>query len=329
MFGTPAFAVPTLETLALDPRFSVELVVTQPDRPAGRGHRLTPSPVKTAAIALRLPVYQPDRVRTEEQRSPLRDIGADIFVVGAYGQIFGRELLALPRLGCVNLHASLLPAYRGASPVSAAIAAQETSTGVSLMRMERGLDTGPVIATIAVDIAPDDTTASLTDKLAVAGATLANGALPGYATGDLEPVPQEGPATLTRPMVKADGWIAWQASAMEIDAQVRAMWPWPRAWTTVSSQDGEFWPLQIHRASHVTDESTGTSGEPGLVIGGGQSLLVETGAGLISLDTVQEPGGRLVPGAALLARGRVAPGVVLGTSGAPDSPPPLVRLVDS
>ena len=124
MFGTPAFAVPTLETLASDPRFSVVLVVTQPDRPAGRGQRLAASPIKAAASALGLPIYQPERLRTGEQVAPLRDIGADLFVVAAYGQIFGREMLAMPRLGCINLHASLLPAYRGASPVSAAIAAQ-------------------------------------------------------------------------------------------------------------------------------------------------------------------------------------------------------------
>lgn len=329
MFGTPAFAVPTLETLASDPRFSVVLAVTQPERPAGRGQRLAASPVKAAASALGLPIYQPERLRTGEQVAPLRDIGADLFVVAAYGQIFGREMLAMPRLGCINLHASLLPAYRGASPVSAAIAAQETHTGVSLMRMERGLDTGPVIATIAVDIAPDDTTAMLTDKLAVAGATLANGALPGYAAGDLKPVAQEGPATLTRPMVKADGWVDWHANATAIDAQVRAMWPWPRAWTTVTPAGGEAWPLQIHRASHVTDESTGTSGEPGRIIGDGRELLVETAAGLLSLDTVQEPGGRPVPGATVIARGRLAPGDVLGRVGAPEPPPPLIRLVDS
>jgi len=165
-FGTPEYAVPALAALAEDPRFTVVLVVTQPDRPAGRGHALLPPPVKMEALQRGLRVYQPESLRRHSEREPLIEADADVFVVAAFGLIFGKRTLALPRMGCLNLHASLLPKYRGASPVAAAILQGDRETGVSLMLMDEGLDTGPVIATatIAIDLA--DTTESLTARLA-------------------------------------------------------------------------------------------------------------------------------------------------------------------
>ena len=169
-FGTPEYAIPTLEMLVSDPRFDVRLVVTQPDRPAGRRHQLTAPPVKIAAEKFVLPVYQPDSLRSPANRELLIGVQADVFIVAAYGRIFGEKTLAIPRSGCINLHASLLPAYRGASPIAAAILNGEATTGVSLMKMELGLDTGPVYRSINTAISPDDTTDVLTARLALLGA---------------------------------------------------------------------------------------------------------------------------------------------------------------
>src|SRR3954452_24216084 len=171
-FGTPEYAVPAFDQLAADERFDVVLVVTQPDRPAGRGHKLTSPPVKKAAEQRGIRVYQPESLRSPDMRMPLVEAKADLFVVAAYGLIFGEKTLAIPSISCVNLHASILPAYRGASPVSAAILEGLSSTGVSLMVMERGLDSGPVIATESISIKPDATTGSLTAELASVGAQL-------------------------------------------------------------------------------------------------------------------------------------------------------------
>src|SRR5690606_31030195 len=171
-FGTPAFAVPTLERLVHDSQFQVELVVSQPDRATGRGRRVESPPVARVARDLSIPCYQPASLRTEAARAPLAEVAADVFVVAAFGLIFGPKLLALPRLGCVNVHASLLPRYRGAAPIPAAILSGDQVTGVTLMRMETGLDTGPMLGAQSESILPDDTTESLTRRLAEVGADL-------------------------------------------------------------------------------------------------------------------------------------------------------------
>lgn len=328
--GTPAFAVPALESLASDPRFEVALVVTQPDRPAGRGRRSQPSPVKLAAEAMGIPTHQPERLRSVTERRPIVDATPDVVVVAAYGVIFGPRMLAIPRHGCLNLHASLLPAYRGASPISAAIAAGEPVTGVTLMRMDVGLDTGSMIATAEVPIAPRDTTISLTERLAVAGARLAVGSIPGWVAGRLSATPQPGGATLTRPMVKGDGWLDFARPAVELERQVRAMWPWPRAWTTAGPEDDAV-TIQIHAASVAPDSGSDGStdgvatGAVALVDG---SVLVRTGAGRLRLDTVQEPGGRPVPAASLVRSGRLRDGGALGRSGRPEVTALVVGVPD-
>lgn len=316
-FGTPAFAAPALEALAGDRRFDVRLVVTQPERPAGRGRKLESPAVAATARALDLPLYQPASLRISEARQPLADAGADLFVVAAFGRIFGAATLALPRLGCLNLHGSLLPRYRGASPVQAAILSGDEVTGISLMKMDAGLDTGDGIATIEEPILPDDTTETLMARLALSAARLAVDAIPAYAAGDLLPAPQplDG-ASVTRILAKADGWIDWTDSATSIERRVRAMWPWPRAWTTI---DGS--PLQVHRASVVPAAANDVPGEARHRDGG---LVVACGADALRLDIVQPAGRAAMAGAAFVAGWRFE-GSGLGAEGAPDPMPPLVR----
>lgn len=316
-FGTPDFAVPILERLVAEPGFDVVLVVTQPDRPSGRGRKPTPSQVKLVAELLQLSLYQPPTLRAAEDRAPLLAAQADLFVVAAFGLIFGRKTLAIPRLGCVNVHASLLPRYRGAAPIPAAILNGDAETGVTLMRMEPGLDTGPMLAAAPVAIQPQDTAATLTKRLSTVGATLAAEAIPAYAAGALVPAPQpDTGATLVRPLVKADGWLDWNQRAASLERRVRAMWPWPRAWTTLADA-----PLQVHAASVA---ELPVAGEPGSVLGASPGLVVACGTAALSLDVVQPAGGRPMSGAALLAGRRVRPGDRLGLVGAPPPPPPLV-----
>lgn len=281
-FGTPSYAVPTLEALARDRRFDVRLVVTQPDRPAGRRRALLSPPVKQAAIDLALPVYQPDTLRTPASRAPLQEADATLFIVAAYGLIFGRQTLGIPRAGSLNLHASLLPHYRGASPVCAAILEGDAETGVTLMVMERGLDCGPIVGANAIPIAADDTTQSLTEKLGYLAADVALDLIPPYLDGSVIPEPQSGPYSVVRQLIKADGWIDWSQPARRLERQVRAMWDWPRAWT---SYEGS--PIQVHRASVASEE-------PGLAPGEfrthGAGVVVACGEGALLLERVQPAG---------------------------------------
>ena len=316
-FGTPEFAVPALRSLDGDDRYDVCLVVTQPDRPAGRGQRLTPPPAKQAAEQLGLSIYQPSRLKADEDREPLIAAGADLFVVAAFGLIFGRRTLEIPRLGCVNLHSSILPKYRGASPIAAAIAAGDDETGISLMKMEAGLDTGPVITTSKVAIEPTDTTETLTAKLAELGAQLAVEKLELFASGKLEPIPQgELGASVVRTLKKADGWLDWSWPATKLERWVRAMWPWPRAWTTLEGQ-----LVQVHRAS-VGDFST--NHRPGTVVAIGDAIAVQTGEGVLLVDVIQLAGGKPLAGGVAAKSGRLPVGTVLGESGAPEPQPPFI-----
>lgn len=324
--GTPAFAVPALRALAADARFEVVLVMTPPDRPAGRGKKLVMPAVKQAALDLGLPVYQPERLRTQTDRQPLVDADADVFVVAAYGVIFGPKSLAIPRFGCLNLHASILPAYRGANPIAAAIAQREPTTGVTLMRMESGLDTGPIVGTSVIDITDGDTTESLTSRLADVGADLATSLIPDWVAGTLRVTPQPSGATLTRPMIKADGWLDWKRSAVELEAQVRAMWPWPRAWTTVVGPTGPLRTIQVHRVRTVEISDEAGPG-PGTVIETSGKPVVITVSGGLELTLVQQAGGRPQDATILLSSGRLRVGMLLGQSGAPEERAPLVEQV--
>lgn len=317
--GTPDFAVPALHRLAESDLCEVSLVVTQPDRPAGRGKKLVSPAVKTAADELGLPVLQTSTLRETNVRQRIIDLRPDLIVVAAFGMILGKWILQLPARGCVNLHASLLPKYRGANPIAAAIAMGEERTGVTLMQMDRGLDTGDMYAAIETDIAPDDTTESLTPRLAAATGELLSAHLKELLDGSLVATPQGDGATLTRQMSKDDGWLDFSRSARELECHVRAMWSWPRAWTT--TEDGI--RIQVHAAS-VRDRvqlATGT------VLHVDKAVLVGCDEGALELKRVQFPGGKPIEGNAIRQAPALIDGTVLGPSGGPRDVSPLVMAV--
>jgi methionyl-tRNA formyltransferase len=279
--GSPDFAVPTLQVL--HQAHNLAGVVTQPDRPAGRGRRLVEPPVKRLAVELNLPVIQPERLRQPEAMAALRQWAPDVIVVAAFGQILRQEALTLAPHGCVNVHASLLPRHRGAAPVAAAILAGDSETGVTIMKMEIGLDTGPVLSQRAEAIRPDDTTGSLTERLAQVGADLLAATLPAYLAGQLSPLPQDdASATYARQLRKEDGLLDWTLPASDLERRVRAFQPWPGAYTYWQGQ-----PLKVVRA-HA---DPGGMAPAGHVVEASGEVGVGAGAGLLVLDEVQ-PGGR-------------------------------------
>ncbi|WP_298003113.1 methionyl-tRNA formyltransferase [uncultured Anaerolinea sp.] len=245
--GSPEFALPTLKALA--ERYPVVGVVTQPDRPAGRGNILTPPPVKVLAQQLGLEVFQPDKLRTPEAMEKLRSWNPDLIVVAAFGQILRQEVLDLPSYGCINVHASLLPRWRGASPIQAAILHGDSVTGVTIMKMDAGIDTGPILAQRTAPILPDDTAGSLSERLAQEGADLLMEVLPDYLEGRLQPRPQpEEGATYAKMLKKEEGNLNFEESVHQLVNRVRAYYPWPSAYTFWNGQ-----MLKIHRARAVKD----------------------------------------------------------------------------
>ena len=319
-FGTPAYAVPALEALLAEPRVHLVLVVTQPDRPAGRGRTLTAPPVKDAALAAAIPTYQPETLRTAADRNRIDAAKADLFVVAAFGKIFGPKLLGLPRLGAVNLHASLLPLYRGASPISAAIL-----DGQPRNRHHAHADGYRARYWCYSRSAEPPNRFRRHYRIADATAgtprsRAADRELDSLIDGTLDPIAQRDQgSTLTRPLIKADGWIDWNDSAVEIERQIRAMWDWPRGWTTF---DGE--QVQIHRASV---DSTLTDASPGTVLTREGNAVVTTGDGHLIIRVAQRAGSKPLSGSAWLQQSK-SEGHVLGLKGAPDSPAlPMIRPV--
>jgi methionyl-tRNA formyltransferase len=299
--GTPEFALPALA--ALRERHDVVGVLTQPDRPSGRGRRLTPGPVKQAALAAELPLVQPQTLKSEAVQSQLRDWRPEVLVVVAFGTLLPPEVLAIPPLGCVNIHASLLPRWRGAAPIQRALLAGDADTGVTIMRMDEGLDSGPILLQRRIAVRPDHTGGTLQDELAELGADALIEALSGLSAGSLSPRPQPADGVTFAPKItKAEARIDWNSDARTIDRQVRAFNPWPVAETTL---DGE--PLRIF-AAHVALGPIG--GEPsddyvpskapkinetGSIVGlNGDSIIVCCREGSIALTRVQRPGRRPV-----------------------------------
>lgn len=279
--GTPDFAVPVLEKLIETQ--NVGGVVTQPDRPAGRGRQLQPPPVKVTAESANIPVYQPRSLKSEEAAEPLRAWQPDMIVVAAFGQILRPHVLDLPPQGCLNIHASLLPRWRGASPIHHAILAGDRETGISLMQMDVGLDTGPVYVQEAIPIRPDETAATLHDRLAELGAEMIEKHLDRILKGELTAAPQDDTTSTYAPMIKKEeGQIDWQQPAANIDRLVRAMTPWPGAFTTWHGKN-----LKILKAYPI--EKAG-SGEPGFVVEEGDGAAVLTGSGRLVLETIQLAG---------------------------------------
>lgn len=302
--GSPGFAVATLRALH-ESGAEVVLVVTQPDRPAGRGQELRAPAVKDYALSVGLPVIQPTRVRDGSLSQQLRDLQVDLAVVAAYGRILGSDVLGAPRLGCVNLHASLLPRWRGASPITRAIAAGDAASGVCLMRMEEGLDTGPVLARVVVPISGEDTTTTLESKLAAAGAELLLHHLDNLFAQRLRAEPQDDARhTLAPPLAKSEGRIDWNRPAADLHAHVRAMQPWPGAFADVG---GEAW--------RVFAEGLGLGdgqGEAGTVAAlQGELVSVYCGQGTLKIARIQRPSKRPMSAGDVLRGARIGVGARL------------------
>lgn len=290
--GTPDFAVPSLRALAQ--AHIVAGVVTQPDRPAGRGQKMIESPVKQFAREAGLPVIQPHKLREPQALAQLTAWAPDVIVVAAFGQILKPAVLGLPPHGCVNVHASLLPRHRGAAPIPAAIVAGEAETGITLLQMDEGLDAGPILAQRPEAIRPDDTARTLSDRLARLGAALLAEALPDYVAGKLVPQPQDDSrATYAPQLRKEDGRLNFARPALELERRVRAFNPWPGAFALWEGR-----PLKILRAAALDM----AAGGPGQIVQTGRGPAAVCGAGGLLLVEVQPAGKKPMP-AADFARG--------------------------
>ena len=240
--GTPEFAVPSLRRLAAEPGISVEAVITQPDRPRGRGQHVSGSPVKEAALAANLHVYQPETIKSDSAQEFLKRIAPDVVVIIAYGQIIPARLLTLPRIGWINLHASLLPRYRGAAPIHWAIANGETTTGLTTMQIDAGMDTGPTLLQHELEIGPDETSPELAARMSEIGAGLIVDSLLRLDRGEISPQPQDnGQATYAPILKKEDGRIDWTRTAPQIYNRMRGFAAWPGAYTTFRGQTCHIW----------------------------------------------------------------------------------------
>lgn len=303
--GTPEFAAQALAAL-IAAGYDIPLVLTQPDRPAGRGMKLKMSPVKELALRHGLHVEQPERLKEAESWAPIIEAKADLMIVAAYGLILPQSVLDIPRLGCVNIHASLLPRWRGAAPIQRAIEAGDAKTGITLMQMDAGLDTGAMLSKAAVPIAAEDTAGSLHDKLAELGAREIVALLPRLQSGEAKAEPQDtNLATYAKKIGKEDAAIDWRRPAIEIDRQIRAFNPVPGAYTSL---DGE--ALKIWRAC-----PTEGKGAPGEIIAiTRDAITVACGEGAMELLEVQKAGGKRLPVAALLTGKALSLGQHLGAA---------------
>ena len=303
--GTPDFSVGALKALA-ENGYEIAGVVTQPDKPRGRGKASAMTPVKEAALELGLTVYQPARVREQSFMDTVRALNPDVIVVSAFGQIIPKALLELPRYGCVNIHASLLPKYRGAAPIQWAVMDGEPVSGVTIMQMDEGLDTGDMLAKTEVPLEPDETGGSLFDKLSRAGADLLIRTLPALEQGTLTPEkqPLESPTAYARMIRKEDGRIDWNLEAEAIERRIRGLNPWPSAYTELTGKI-----LKIWRAEVLPKESGQT---PGTVTEAGKGgFCVQTGKGVLRLLEVQLEGKKRMDAQAFLRGFHAAPGMKL------------------
>ncbi len=300
-FGSPEFAVPCLD--ALHEISDVAVVISQPDRPAGRGLAMRPPAVKQRALELRLDVWQPTKVRTAAVAERLRSLEADVAVVVAYGRILPPAVLQAPRTGCVNVHASLLPRWRGAAPIQWSIVHGDEETGVTLMQMDEGMDTGAILATASTRIEDDDDASTLGERLSEMGAALLREQLPSYVAGELTPKPQDDAAATMAPLLnKAHGRIEWNKPARMVHNQIRGMYPWPGAYTILGDRR-----IKVHRAIPTTLDPEGAS--PGQVVAlDPEGILVACAEGTLEIQELQESGRKRVD-ARSFASGR---GVAVG-----------------
>ena len=291
--GSPDFALPILEALAS--QYEVVGVVTQPDRASGRGRELKPPPVKRLAQELNIPVIQPEKLRQPEAMEQLRLWSPDLIVVAAFGQILRKDVLELPPHGCLNVHASLLPRWRGAAPINAAILHGDEETGVTIMKMDVGLDTGPMLSKRSIRLTRDDTAGSVFEKLSHLGAELLLETLPAYLEGSLQPVPQPEEGMTYAPMLrKEEGQLDFTRPAEELERRIRAFNPWPGAFMDF---DGSL--LKVHRAHVEYGEA-----EPGQRLVYRDQPAVGTGDGILVLNEVQPAGKKPMNGKSFLAGAR-------------------------
>jgi methionyl-tRNA formyltransferase len=305
--GTPAFAVPSLRHLIAQPDFRVEVVVTQPDRPRGRGQETASSPVKDAAVAAGIPVYQPEKIKSEEAYDYFKRLAPDVVVIIAYGQIISQRLIDIPRLGWINLHASLLPGYRGAAPINWAIVNGETRTGLTTMRIDAGLDTGPMLLRREVDIGPDETAPELAARLAELGAPLIAETQRKLDRSEIAPVAQDNSQATFAPILKKDdGRIDWSLSAHKIHNRIRGLQPWPGAFTTFRGKNCQIWGKPLKPIS--------AGGTPGVLLPTREDgLLVICGGGtVLRVERVQLEGRSRVTDGEFMNGARIVPGESFG-----------------
>lgn len=304
--GTPDFSVGPLKAL-IEAGHEISLVVCQPDRPKGRSKEPAPCPVKECALEYGLKVFQPERIKRAEAVEELKKYPADVFVVAAFGQILSKEILDMPRFGCLNIHASLLPQYRGAAPIQYAVINGDEKSGVTIMQMDEGIDTGDILLQREVAIDADETGGSLFDKLSVLGSELITEALSALETGSLSPVKQDGSkATHVGMLTKEDGRINWFRSAQEIERLIRGTDPWPGAYTSLHSKVLKIWKAEVADAEE-------DKGAQGMVIGVDKdSFLVACGRGVLKIKELQIEGRKRMSCADFLRGVRIETGEHLG-----------------
>jgi len=299
--GTPAFAVPSLQRLIAEPDFEILGVVTQPDRPRGRGREIQSPAVKDAALAAGIPVYQPEKIKSTYAEEYFQRLAPDAVVIIAYGQIISQRLIDIPRLGWINLHASLLPKYRGAAPINWAILNGETRTGVTTMRIDAGLDTGPTLLKYETEISADETAPELTARLAEEGAGLVVETLRKLERGEIAPTPQDSAAaSFAPPLKKEDGHIDWSQTARQIYGRVRGLQPWPGAFTTFRGKNAHIW------GKPALPDETPNAGT--IVVRGNGVFVVCGGESALELESVQIEGRKRVSAREFANGARLAPG---------------------
>jgi len=311
--GTPDFAVPSLKLL-LEWGYDVAAVVTQPDRPKGRKRELTPPPVKAFALERGLPVLQPERMRSPDAVSSVAAWKPDLIVTAAYGQILPKAVLELPRLGCVNVHGSLLPRYRGGAPIQRSIMEGERETGVTIMYMAEGLDTGDMISRVALPITDEDTAGSMFEKLSLAGAKLLLETLPKLADGSAPRVPQDDSlATYAPNLTREDERLRWERTSRELFDQTRGLHPMAGAFTFLGGEVFKVWGCRAPVEADAKLGAGALAAAPGTVLeAGADGIRVRTGDGSLVLTQVQPAGKKALPAADYARGARLAPGTVLG-----------------
>jgi methionyl-tRNA formyltransferase len=296
-FGTPQFAVPSLKAI-IDEKEDIALVVTQPDKVKGRGHRVLPPPIKELALLHGLKVLQPNKIKDENFYNKLRSIAPEFIIVVAYGKILPEEILNMPKLGCINVHASLLPKYRGAAPIQWALINGEKITGVTTMLMDKGLDTGDILLRSELKIEADDNSETLFKKLSELGAKTLIDTIKGMREGRIKPVPQTGQASYAPPLKKEDGKMDWQRSADELFNFVRGMYPWPSAFCYFNGERIKIIKVRTQNTEHRGQKET----IPGRIVKASDGeLIVETGKGFLAIEELQPEGKKVMSAKAFLS----------------------------